>query len=258
MIATNKQPVVFIGHGSPMNTIEDNEYTRVWKIMASALQPKAILVISAHWVSHEFEVTAKKQAGLLYDMYGFPEELYQVKYPVEIDQGLVERLHTLLEVKGNDTRKLDHGVYSVCLPMFPAMDIPLVQLSLNANASVEDHYEVGKKLRVLREEGVLILGSGNIVHNLREVDWHTNGGFEWAQYFHNQVNSFLENKDDHGCIHFEEQGRAGILSVNTKEHYLPLIVCLGASNHDTIRLENDALLMGSLSMTCCIWGETNE
>lgn len=258
MKAINRQPVVFIGHGSPMNTIEDNEFTRVWKQLGKTLQPKAILVISAHWVSHQFEVTSKKQKGLLYDMFGFPDELYQVEYPVEIDSTLVKRIQELVNVSENDTRKLDHGVYSVCLPMFPEANIPLVQLSLNGYASVEEHYELGEKLSVLREEGVLILGSGNIVHNLREVDWHTKGGYEWAEKFHNHINTYLVNREDERCVHYEDEGRAGLLSVNTKEHYLPMIVCLGASNHDTITLENDTLLMGSLSMTCCIWRDKDE
>lgn len=252
-----RMPVCFIGHGSPMNAIENNIFTKEWKNLIENIHPKAILMISAHWVSDKFEITTNLYPKMIYDMFGFPDQLYTVDYPAHTDKTIIERCLSILPtLKENNIRGYDHGAWSILIHMFPKADIPVIQLSLNRNASPQEHYELGKSLQILRDEGVLIVGSGNIVHNLRVLDWENeNNEYDWAKNFRQRVNECLINYEDEQLIEYKQWGNDAILSVNSSEHYLPLIVCLGASNHDSVLITNDKIISGSLSMTCVVWNK---
>ncbi|MCX5775100.1 MAG: 4,5-DOPA dioxygenase extradiol [Firmicutes bacterium] len=223
-----KMPVCFVGHGSPMNAIEENEFTEGWKQVANAIPtPKAILMISAHWFTRGTYTTDVKKPKMIYDMYGFPSELYQVQYPCP---GAPELAKKLLDLFGDKITidnhwGLDHGAWSVLVHMYPKHDIPVVQLSIDGTLSMKDYYELGRQLRSMRDEGILIIGSGNVVHNLRQVDWDY------------------------------QKNPAGAYAVPTPDHYAPLLYILGAaSEDDRIQVFNEKRTMGSLSMTSYLIG----
>lgn len=250
-----KMPVYFIGHGSPMNAIENNEFTHQWKELMGDCTPKAILIISAHWMETTYEITTNPYPSMIYDMFGFPSELYTVNYPAHTDEAIIRRCCELVpELKSNNNRGYDHGVWSILKHMVPLADIPVVQISLSETASLQEHYNLGKALRILRDENVLIIGSGNIVHNLRELNWNEYySEYPWSKQFREYVNHALLHGDDQSLIHYDKDGYNGLMSVNSQEHYLPLLVCLGASDHDIPSLSNDVIINGSLSMTCVSW-----
>lgn len=251
-----KMPVLFIGHGSPNNAIEDNRFTEAWKSAMKDLQPKGICIVSAHWVSHQLEMTTNTHPAMIYDMYGFQNALYELVYPAHTSEELIHKIRACIpNVKDNDKRGIDHGVWSILHQMVPHANIPMVEVSLNAKYDFKGHYEVGKKLAALREEGILIIGSGNIVHNLRLLNWSNDEAFTWALDVHDHVNEALMNHDDEAIIHVENWGEDALQSINTGEHYVPLLICLGASEHDEVTIFNNEIIMGSLSMTCCKWDE---
>ena len=253
---TEPMPVLFLGHGSPMNAVEDTEFSRGWKDAAKAIpKPRAILCVSAHWETKGTFVTAMNHPKTIHDFGGFPKELYEVQYPAPGNPLLAQETkkdvkNTIVELD-NDWG-LDHGCWSVVKHMYPAADVPVVQLSLDYSQTPQSHYELAKELSQLRQKGILIIGSGNIVHNLRMIDWQNeNNGFDWAVEANTKVKKFISDGDHHSLINYKSIGKEFQLSVPTVEHYLPLLYVLALKKEkDTISFFNDKYAMGSLSMTC--------
>ncbi len=249
-----RMPVLFVGHGSPMNAIEDNEFSQAWKKAAATLPlPKAILCISAHWETQGSQVTAMEKPRTIHDFYGFPRPLFEKEYPApgapDLAQ-LVSKTIKISEVKLDQTWGLDHGTWSVLCRMYPKADIPVAQLSLDRSQETAHHYLLGKQLRDLRKEGVLILGSGNIVHNLRMMVWEDTA-FDWAVEYDARVKQWILENNHDPIIHYEKQGRAAALSVNSAEHYLPLLYVLGLKEeNEPVSFFAEKVWGGSLSMRC--------
>lgn len=253
-----KMPVVFVGHGSPMNIIEENEFTEEWKKIAQQLpKPKAILCISAHWYTQGQKVSANPNPETIYDFYGFPEELYQIKYEPKGDVALAKQVAELLggEVEQDSSQGLDHGAWSVLKFMYPEADIPVIQLSVNRKNTAEQSFELGQKLKSLREQGVLILGSGDVVHNLRLVNWQMeNAGYAWANSFDEYIKKAIKKYDIDNVIDYQNAGEEEQKSFYFRDHYDPLLYCLGAvSADDVVEVYNDKRVLGSLSMTSYVW-----
>jgi 4,5-DOPA dioxygenase extradiol len=226
---------VFFGHGNPLNAVADNEYTRGWARLGSELpKPKAILSISAHWSIPQTAVTISETPRTIHDFGSFPRELYKVQYPAPGDAGLVERVQEILaprRVTMDDDWGLDHGTWAVLCHAYPNAHIPMVQLSIDESQPASFHYELGKALAPLREEDVLIIGSGNIVHNLHTYAWgrHQQAPFDWAISFEKKVREALLEEDHDSLVHYETKlGAEARLAVPTPEHYLPLLYVIGA------------------------------
>lgn len=253
-----KMPVLFVGHGSPMNAIEDNEFSQTWKLLGKRLpKPKAILAVSAHWYSEGTKTSDVENPRMIYDMYGFPEKLYEMRYPVSGSPELAGQLkESLGELVSIDNRwGIDHGTWSVLCHMYPNADIPVVQLSVDHLAPAMTHYEIGKKIRALRENGVIILASGNIVHNLALINWQMEEGYPWAHEFDSYIKKNILEKNHDAVIHHERVGRSAEKAFYTPDHYFPLLYALGASEPtDEIEVFNEKCLMGSMSMTGYIFG----
>ena len=226
-------PVIFFGHGNPMNALLKNAYTESWAAIGNSIpRPKAVLAISAHWYIPACAVTVNSAPQTIHDFGGFPEELYQVKYPAPGNPELALRIKDLLAplaVSLDESWGLDHGTWTVLRHVFPDADIPVVQLSIDERQSPKFHYEIGKRLALLREEGILVIGSGNIVHNLQAYAWDSPGvpPFDWAVRFEKHVRELLLNSNDAALIAYKKLGRDAMLSVPTPDHYLPLLYVLG-------------------------------
>ncbi len=253
-MSSAKMPVLFLGHGSPMNALADNAFTKsIAKLALEIPTPKSILTISAHWQTDGTYITSTDKPRLIYDMSGFPEELYQVKYPAVGDSVLAERLHKKFKdpVIGKDEGQwgLDHGTWSVLKHLYPKADIPVLQLSMDHSKPVSFHYEMGKKLNELRSQGVLILGSGNIVHNLRKINWQNpESAFDWNIEFDQWAERQILDRNHSALINDFHKSEAGKLSIPTLEHYLPLLYVLGASEKgDEIKFDIKGYELGSLS-----------
>lgn len=248
-----KMPVLFVGHGSPMNAIEDNTFTHVWTQIGNKLpKPKAILAISAHWYTAGTLTSDTENPEMIYDMYGFPAELYALKYPVKGSKELAEEIVNLLgpEVKIDNNWGIDHGTWSVLVKMFPKADIPVIQLSINYKAPAQAHYEMGMKLRALRDEGILIFASGNIVHNLSLINWNMPGGYPWAHTFDDYIKQNILEKNYQAAVEYQTSSVYSKEVFYTPDHYFPLLYALGAADaKDKIEVFNDQCLMGSMSMT---------
>lgn len=254
-------PVLFVGHGSPMNAIADNAYTRTLnKLGAKLPRPKAVLCISAHWMSEGTWITEMRHPRTIHDFYGFPQALFDVQYPApgspeiaeEIQQVIASpRIHGDIEMWG-----LDHGTWSVLRHLYPAADVPVMQLSLYMAKPNEYHFELGQKLSALREKGILILGSGNIVHNLRRLRWEENAApFDWAVECDEWMKEKIQARDFKALIHDFQNSEAGKLSVPTLDHYLPLLYVLGASRpDDKLTFEYEEIQNGSISMRSLSFG----
>lgn len=255
-----RQPAIFVGHGSPMNALEDNQFTRNWAQLGREFaqadnKPKAILMNSAHWMSHGVKVTAMTQPKTIHDFGGFPPALFAMQYPAPGSPELAQRIAQVLaplSIKQDQEWGLDHGTWSVLVKMFPDADIPVVQLSLDLNENEAFHFELGQRLASLREEGVMIMASGNVVHNLRRLDPRI-ASFDWAERFNSKIRDAIiagEHTDDFSqVIHYHQLGSDAQLSVPTSEHYLPLLYILGAKlPEDKIRIESDEMVMGAISM----------
>jgi len=231
----SSMPVMFVGHGNPLNAIEDNEFSAAWKKMAAAVpKPAAILAVSAHWEARGSFVTAMTAPRTIHDFYGFPEELYQVKYQAPGAPAMWERIRDLaapVRTKPDRAWGLDHGTWSVLVQMFPKADIPVVQLSIDRTADPAGLYDLGQRLRPLRDEGILILGSGNVVHNLRLIDWD-GPPFPWATEFDEAVKKAILSGRHKDLVRFDSLGDAAALSINSEEHYLPLLYVLGGMTPD--------------------------
>lgn len=248
---SNKMPMIFIGHGSPMNAIEDNKYTKSWREIAKKIpKPKAILAISAHWYTKGTRIQSEEFPKMIYDMYGFPKELYEIVYPARGSEEYAEKTIKLIDrdVKIDNTWGFDHGTWSVLTKMYPSACIPVYQLSVDGYASEAEHYEIGKNLRALREEGVLIFASGDIVHNLGMMNY-SDGGFSWAEDFDKYIKDSILNRNFENVVDFRSY-KDYKLSVPTPEHFYPILYLLGASSEDdSIEVFNDECMGGSLSMT---------
>lgn len=246
-------PALFIGHGSPMNAVEDNEYTRGWEALGRSLpRPEKILCVSAHWFTAGTLLTGGERPGMIYDMYGFPDELYRIVYPAPGSPETAARARGLLgdSARIDPGRGFDHGAWSVLRRMYPKADIPLVLLSIDARAPMERHLAMGRALAPLRDEGVLIVGSGNVVHNLGLVDWRLSGGFAWAEEFDGYIRQAVLNRDIDSVLRYRQAGQSAALAFRTVEHFVPLLYALGASDErDAITVFNEGCLLGSLSMT---------
>lgn len=255
-MSARTQAAIFLGHGSPMNALEENQFTQVWQALGQRFgKPKAILAISAHWMTSAVAVTAMTQPKTIHDFGGFPPALFALQYPAPGDPELAQRVADMLApltVQQDHSWGLDHGSWSVLIKMYPDADVPVVQLSLNLNEGEAFHYALGQKLAALRDEGVMIIASGNIVHNLRRLDPRAsgkNGGFEWAHQFNDQIRTAITQGDFATVINYQQFGQSAELSVPTVEHYLPLLYVLGAARaNDQIEILCDELVMGSISM----------
>lgn len=247
-----KMPILFVGHGSPMNAIQNNDFTVAWQEIGQIIKPKAILMISAHWFTHGTFTQDESEPRVINDMYGFPKALYEVNYLVKGDKHLTDRARALIKKKVaiDNGWGIDHGAWSVLNHMYPKRDVPVVQLSIDADAKPEDHYAIGKQLSPLRDEGIFIIGSGNIVHNLRILNWEMEGGYDWADYFDLEIKEAVLAHHHERCIRYKEMGKEAELSVPTTDHYDPLLYILGASREDDhIQVFNEKRFMGSGSMT---------
>ena len=249
----SRMPLLFIGHGSPMNAIEENPYSRKWIELGGQLaRPSAVLCVSAHWFTQGTRVNDSISPRQIYDMYGFPEELYLVSYPAAGSPFFAHRVLEQLgeSVKTDNSWGLDHGTWSVLRRLFPDADIPVFQLSVDASAALSTHLAIGKSLSVLRDEGVFIIGSGNVVHNLAKIDWQNFGGFGWAQNFDLYVKEAVLSRRLDDLVHIQHAGDSARLAVPTLDHYAPLLYVVGASDtSDHISVFNESCLYGSLSMT---------
>ncbi len=255
---SEKMPVLFVGHGSPMNAIDDNVFVQGFRNAAKDLPiPNAILCISAHWYTEGTFITSGETQKTIHDFYGFPQELFDVQYSPKGDPGLAkDTVELLLPVEGILTESwgLDHGAWSVLKHMYPNADIPVIQMSIDYRKPPQWHFELANQLQKLRERGVLIIGSGNIVHNLRLIDWKNvdtvGAGWDWAIEARAQTNDWLLNGDFKKLIDYQQQGTSLKFAVPSPDHYLPLMYALGLKNKsEDLALFNDALIGGSLSMT---------
>ena len=248
-------PAIFLGHGNPLNAISKNVYSDGWAAIGKSIRrPKAVLAVSAHWYIPACAVTANLTPRTIHDFGGFPKELYQVKYPAPGDPKLALRVKDLLapvSVGLDESWGLDHGTWSVLKHVFPKADIPVVQLSIDETQPPAYHYEMGKRLSSLREEGILVIGSGNIVHNLTSYAW---GGpkpkaFDWAERFEKNVRELMLKGDDARVVAYEKLGPDAMLSVPTPDHYLPLLYVLGLRRKDEqISFPIEGVDGGSVSM----------
>lgn len=255
---TEKMPVLFLGHGSPMNAIEENQFVVGFRDIAKTLPtPKAILCISAHWYTSGTKVTAMEMPRTIHDFGGFPKELFEVQYPVKGSPELAQETKSILQptlVELDEKWGLDHGAWSVIKHLYPNADIPVIQMSIDYTKPAQYHYELAQKLNSLRHKGILIIGSGNIVHNLGLVDWQNfdkdNYGHDWAIEARETINNFLKNGNYQPLINYDKQSKAIQLAVPSPDHYLPLIYTLGLQQKgESLSLFNDKLVAGSLSMT---------
>lgn len=255
---TDRMPVLFLGHGNPMNAIEENQFVRGFRTVAKTLpRPNAILCVSAHWFTKGTKVTAMEMPRTIHDFGGFPKELFEVQYPAKGSPELAQNTKTLLHpalVELDEKWGLDHGAWSVIKHLFPKADIPVIQLSIDYTKSAQYHFDLAQKLQAFRNKGVLIIGSGNIVHNLALVDWQNfdrdNHGHDWAIEARYTLNKFLVEGDYKSLINFDKLSKAVGLAIPTPEHYLPLIYTLGLQQKgESLSLFNDKLVAGSLSMT---------
>lgn len=233
MEITQPMPAIFFGHGNPLNALAQNDYTAAWAgLGASLAKPRAILCISAHWYLPGTAVTAMPAPRTIHDFGGFPPELYQVQYPAPGDPALAHQVRDLLapvSVRLDQGWGLDHGTWSVLVHVFPDANVPVLQLSIDETKPAAFHYELGRRLGPLRDEGVLIIGSGNLVHNLHAYAWgrHPVEPLDWAVRFEDQARAFMLAGNDQALIDYESLGRDALLSAPTPDHYLPLLYILG-------------------------------
>ncbi len=255
---TQKMPVLFLGHGSPMNAIEENEFVEGFRNIGKSIpKPEAILCVSAHWETRGTFVTAMESPRTIHDFGGFPEALYKVQYPAPGSPGLavnVKSLITVTDVEPDLKWGLDHGSWSVIKHLFPQADVPVIQLSLDYYKDPDFHYNLGKELAPLRTKGVLIIGSGNMVHNLPMVAWDKfysdNYAFDWALEASERMKNYILKDDHKSLIGYKSQGRAFELAVPTPEHFLPLLYALSLKDEeDDIIIFNDKAVAGSITMT---------
>jgi 4,5-DOPA dioxygenase extradiol len=256
-------PVLFIGHGSPMNGIEDNFFSREWSVIANEIRvPTAVLVVSAHWFTKGTHITEMDFPPTIHDFGGFPKALYEVQYPAPGNPALAREtaamIHSTAVGLAHDWG-LDHGTWSIVRHMYPLANIPVLQLSIDYTKPTQFHYDLAKEIYALRKKGVLIIGSGNMVHNLRMVAWdklnEPEYGFDWAVQMNETFKSLIAKGSHDQLIHYQNLGKEAILAIPTPEHYLPLIYALGLINDkDDVSFFNDKAVGGSLTMTSVKFG----
>ena len=252
---STRMPTIFFGHGNPRNAFRANEWTQAWAaIGANIARPQAILSVSAHWYAPKCAVTAMRTPRTIHDFGGFPRELFQFQYPAPGDPRLAKRIRELLvplDVGLDESWGLDHGAWSVLCHVFPAADVPVVQLCIDETKPASFHYEIGQQLRVLRDEGILVIGSGDIVHNLHAYAWgmHPAEPYDWALRFEAKARECIIDCDHEPLINYESLGKDALLSVPTPEHYLPLLYVLGASESgERVTFPVEGIDGGSVSM----------
>jgi len=254
---TKKMPVLFLGHGSPMNAIEENEFVGGFRNVAKSIpKPNAILCVSAHWETKGTFVTAMQHPPTIHDFGGFPKELFSVQYPAPGSPELAKEAKSIIkkaEVGLDDTWGLDHGAWSVIKHLYPNADIPVIQMSIDFTQPPQYHYELAQQIKSLREKGVLIIGSGNMVHNLGLVEWrrlNENFGYDWAVEASEKMKKYIQHGHHQELVNFRSQGKAFDLAIPTPEHFLPLIYTLAVKDeNDEVQLFNDKAVAGSLTMT---------
>ena len=253
--ANQRMPVLFIGHGNPMNALERNEYTDAWRRIGADLpRPQAILSVSAHWYTPGARVTAQERPRTIHDFGGFPRPLFEVEYPAPGSPALARQVRDLLApvpVAFDERWGLDHGTWSVLVHMFPRADVPVVQLGIDETLTPEQHWDLAVRLRPLREEGVLILGSGDVVHNLHTYAWgrHPVEPYEWALRFEQAVRTAIEQDDLETVVGYEELGRDAALAAPTPDHFLPLVYVLAqGKREDPVSYPVEGFDGGSVSM----------
>ena len=258
---SDRTPVYFFGHGSPMNAIEENNFTKTWNNIGSKIErPKAILCISAHWETNGTWVTAMPHPRTIHDFGGFPKALFDVQYPAKGSPEIANEIKTAITSTtiGLDEKwGLDHGAWSVVKHLYPDADIPVIQMSINYTKPAEYHYNLAKQLNALRRKGILIIGSGNMVHNLGMVAWdkmnEANYAYDWATEANDAMKEFIVNKDHLPLINYEKQGKAFNLAIPSLDHYLPLLYALALQEKDeNTAFFNDEAVMGSLTMTSVV------
>lgn len=254
-------PAVFVGHGSPMNALSDNDWTRAWAQLGARLpRPRGVLAISAHWYVPATRVTASPAPRTIHDFGGFPRELFAVRYPAPGDPALAAQVQQLLEplaVEADQDWGLDHGSWSVLCHVYPDADVPVVQLSIDETHPPAFHHALGLRLRALRDEGILILGSGDVVHNLHTYSWgaHPREPYDWALRFEAHVRRGVESGDVDAVVNYLDAGSDAQLSVPTPEHYLPLLYVVGASfPGEAVSFPVSGMDGGSVSMLAVQFG----
>jgi 4,5-DOPA dioxygenase extradiol len=248
-------PAIFFGHGNPMNALLKNDWTEAWAAIGRTIEPpRAVLCVSAHWYLPATLVTAMTAPRTIHDFGGFPKELFQVQYPAPGDPELAQQVRELLKPidVGLDNRwGLDHGTWSVLCHVFPNADVPVVQLSIDETQPAAFHFELGRRLAPLRDDGILLVASGNLVHNLHTYAWgkHMPEPYDWAVRFEAIARELMQNRNFEPLINYETLGRDALLSIPTSDHYLPLLYVLGAAReNDTISFPVEGVDGGSISM----------
>ena len=266
---SDRMPVMFMGHGSPMNALGDNEYRRSWQALGARFgtelpRPQLILCISAHWLTQGWWLTAMAQPKTIHDFGGFPQELFDQQYPAPGDPDAASAISLLVRQRasaplGLDTGEwgLDHGAWSVLKPMFPDADVPVIQLSMDYDRAPEDHYALAKQLKALRNRGVLIVASGNIVHNLRQMQRGAGGNqaYDWALEFDQTIGGYAQQGNLDALQNFQKLGSLAKMAHPTHEHFLPLLYAAGAVDaREPMQFLNTSFQGGSISMRSMIWG----
>ena len=266
---SDRMPVLFLGHGSPMNAIGDNEYRRSWQALGREFgtqrpRPQLIVCISAHWLTEGWWLTAMDKPKTIHDFGGFPQELFDQQYPAPGDAAAARAISVLVRPRGSkplglDAHQwgLDHGAWSVLNPMFPLADIPVIQLSMDYARGPEDHYALARQLKALRDRGVLIVGSGNVVHNLSQMQRGAAGSqaYDWALEFDQTIGGYVQQGNLDALQRFQKLGQVAKMAHPTHEHYLPLLYAAGAVDAgEPMRFFNTSFQAGSISMRSMIWG----
>ena len=256
----SRMPVLFIGHGNQMYGIEENRFTRGWRSSVEGLPtPDAIVVVSAHWETDGTMVTSMEHPRTIHDFYGFPEELFNVIYPAPGHPELAHKISQRIEGIALDSAwGLDHGTWSILRQMFPASDIPVIQISLDRRKSAREHYDFAKQLRWLRDEGVLFIGSGNIVHNLGRIDFRAYESHAWAQIAEDELKGLISSREIDKLVSFETLTEEVKIAIPTPEHFLPLLYSLAMSQEgDSLKIFNEGIDLASISMTSFKWEVAN-
>ena len=253
-----RMPVLFIGHGSPENALKGNKYTQEWSRVSKLFpKPRAIVCVSAHWLTENSKMTADDKPETIHDFYGFPQEMYSIKYPAPGSPAIAKEVRKALngiDVELDYARGLDHGTWVVLKTMYPKADIPTMQLSINYGESLQRNFDVGKKLAELRDKGILVIGSGNVVHNLRAVSLEAKP-YAWAKKFDKFVVNGLEKKEYDSLIHYEHESKDALFAHPTNDHYRPLMHAMAAAEDEKPEFFNKGdIFAGSVSMTCAAWG----
>lgn len=259
---TPPYPILFIGHGSPMNAVEHNTFTQSWQKLGTHLPtPNAILVISAHWETRGTKVMQLEAPATIHDFRGFPPELFAVNYPAPGHPQLAFDIQQLLinhDAQLDQQWGLDHGTWSILKHIYPQANVPVLQLSLNTQMTLSQHVQLASELQILRTKGVLIVGSGNMVHNLGMMNWNTQNGFTWAQEANTLFKQNIENQNISNLIQYQNLGSAVQMAIPSPEHYLPLLYIMALqTEHEKPLFFNDQLLLGSISMTSVAYGITS-